>query len=298
MRIFWHCFGVPVSLWLVAWVGCFMCCMQYCGDTWKQSARPTPIVRLQVSDEINIFNRRRPVTWKRTFRFRTEVVLLLVVLAVVLSVSAAGRHTLIINGQSTEVPVIFVSGHPYVGLEALANALNGSVSSSGAVVALSLPVSSPDRVPSPTAAPTTSRSTAAEVAHYNTGFSREFLNAGIEQMSTLREWHAALQTAIETGIPLSDGLFRPYRAQATTNLHLASVAATTPADRNAYELLNKVYVNMGKLSDKYVNMRASLTYIAPEALQNDELNQRIIRCGHFLGAMAASGQFTDDGSCH
>ena len=117
-------------------------------------------------------------------------------------------------------------------------------------------------------------------------------------MSTLREWHAALQTAIETGIPLSEGLFQPYRSQATTNLRIASVAANTPADHNAYELLNKVYLNMGKLSDKYVNMRASLTYIAPDALQNDELNQRIIRCGHFLGAMAASGQFTDDGSCH
>jgi hypothetical protein len=45
-------------------------------------------------------------------------------------------------------------------------------------------------------------------------------------------------------------------------------------------------------------MRASLTYIAPDALQNDELNQRIITCGHFLGAMAASGQFSDDASCH
>jgi len=37
------------------------------------------------------------------------------------------------------VPVIFVNGHPYVGLEGLAHALNGSVSSSGAKVALNLP---------------------------------------------------------------------------------------------------------------------------------------------------------------
>ena len=89
-------------------------------------------------------------------------------------------------------------------------------------------------------------------------------------MSTLREWHTALQTAIQSGIPLSAGLLQPYRAQATTNLRLASIAATTTADRNAYQLLNNVYLNMGKLSDKYVNMRAShLTYIAPDALQND-----------------------------
>jgi hypothetical protein len=196
------------------------------------------------------------------------------------------------------VPIIFMSGHPYVGLEALAKSLKGSVSSSGAAVALILPVSSPNQPSSLTAAPTTSVPAAAEVAPVIPGFSREFLTAGIEQLSTLREWHAALQTAIETGIPLSQGLFQPYSAQATTNLRLASVAANTPADRNAYELLNKVYLNMGKLSDKYVNMRARLTYIAPDALQNDELNQSIIRCGHFLGAMAASGRFTDDGSCH
>jgi hypothetical protein len=124
------------------------------------------------------------------------------------------------------------------------------------------------------------------------------LNAGIEQMSTLREWHTALQTAIQNGIPLSEGLLQPYRAQATTNLRLASVAATTPADRNAYQLLNTVYLDMGKLSEKYVGMRASLTYIAPDALQNDDLNQRILTCGRSLGAMAANGQFSDDGSCH
>jgi hypothetical protein len=41
-----------------------------------------------------------------------------------------------------------------------------------------------------------------------------------------------------------------------------------------------------------------LTYIAPDALQNDDLNKLIIACGRSLGAMAAAGQFSDDGSCH
>ena len=219
--------------------------------------------------------------------------------AVALYLRAAERHTLIINGQSTEVPVVFVSGHPFVGLEALAHALKGSVSSSGAMVALSLPADTPaSHAPAATIASAAQVPVTSDPAPSNPGFSREFLNAGIEQMSTLREWHSALQTAIETGVPLSQRLLQPFRAQATTNLHLASVAATTTADRNAYQLLNNVYLNMGKLSDKYVDMRANLTYISPDALQNDGLNQRILRCGHFLGAMAASGQFSDDGSCH
>jgi hypothetical protein len=228
----------------------------------------------------------------------TRLSLLLFILAAAFSLGAAERHTLIVNGRSTEVPVIYVNRHPYVGLEALANTLNGSVSSSGAKVALSLPTSSANCAPSPTTASPAPEPVPAQPAPYTPGFSREFLNAGIEQMSSLREWHTALQTAIQNGIPLSKGLLQPYRAQATTNLHLASVAATSPADRNAYQLLNNVYLNMGKLSDKYVSMRASLTYIAPDALQNDELNQRIMTCEHFLGAMAASGQFSDDGSCH
>ena len=235
---------------------------------------------------------------KRPSNPSPNVALLLIILAVVVSLRAAERHTLIINGQSTDVPVIFVSGHPYVGLQALASALNGSVSSSGAMVALSLPASSANRVPSPTTTPAAPVPAPTQAAPSNPVFSREFLNAGIEQMSTLREWHTALQTAIQSGIPLSAGLLQPYRAQATTNLRLASIAATTTADRNAYQLLNNVYLNMGKLSDKYVNMRANLTYIAPDALQNDELNQHLIACGRFLGAMAASGQFSDDGSCH
>ena len=228
----------------------------------------------------------------------TQLSLLFFILAVALSLGAAQRHTLIVNGRSTDVPVIYMNSLPYVGLEALAKTLNGSVSSSGATVALSLPPSSANCAPSPTTASTAPEPVPAQPAPATPGFSREFLNAGIEQMSSLREWHTALQTAIQNGIPLSEGLLQPYRAQATTNLRLASVAATTPADRNAYRLLNNVYLSMGKLSDKYVGMRANLTYIAPDVLQNDELNQHIMTCGHFLGAMAASGQFSDDGSCH
>jgi hypothetical protein len=228
-----------------------------------------------------------------------RVALLFAILVVVLSLSAAQRHTLVLNGKSTDVPVIYVDSHPYVGLEALANALHGSVSTSGAMVALSLLTDSANRSSSAaTASAAEPAAASSQPEPSDPGFSRGFLNAGIELVSTLREWHTALQTAIQSGIPLSEGLLQPYRAPATTNLRLASVAATTPADRNAYQLLNNVYQTMGKLSDKYVNMRASMTYIAPDALQNDELNQRIMTCARSLGAMAASGQFSDEGSCH
>jgi hypothetical protein len=234
----------------------------------------------------------------------TKIVAALVFLVVTLSLGAAERHTLMLNGHSTEVPVIYVNGHPYVGLEALAKVLNGSVSaarsSAGGVVGLSLPSTTENSAPSPkTTSPVSAPPSAStQGPPSNPGFSREFLNAGIEQISALREWHTTLQTAIQVGIPLSQALLEPYRAEATKNLRLASVAATTTADRNAYQLLNHVSLNMGQLSDKYVNMRAKMIYIAPDALQNDELNKRIVNCSHFLATMAASGQFSDDRSCH
>lgn len=226
--------------------------------------------------------------------------LLLIIPAVLFSQSSTQKHTLIINGQSTEVPMIQVHGHAYVGLEALADALKGSLSSSGKMIALSVPVGPANIVPAatvttplPASAPESDQDTST-----SPGFSKAFLNAGIEQMATLREWHTALDTAVQNGIPLSSGLLAPYRANATTNLRIASVAASTPSDRSAHQLLRNEFQNMTKLSDKYLSLRASLSYVAPDALQNDDLNKRIIACGHALGTMAAAGQFSDDASCH
>jgi hypothetical protein len=226
--------------------------------------------------------------------------LLLIAPAIGLSQGAGQERTLIINGQSTQVPLIKMNGHPYVGLEALAVAINGSLSSSGNMFALSLSggstnspqsaTTSASAAPSPTAPP--------QAAPSNQGFSKQFLDAGIEQMSTLREWHAAFASAIQNGIPLSAGLLAPYRAQAATNLRLAEVAAVTPSDHNAYQLLNNEFQNMVKLANKYVNMRANMSYISPDALQDDGLNQHLIACGRSLRSMAASGQFVDDGSCN
>ena len=113
----------------------------------------------------------------------------------------------------------------------------------------------------------------------------------------MREWHTALASAIQNGYPVTAGMLAPYRAQATTNLRLAMTAASTDSDHSAYQLLNNEFQNMAKLSDKYIAARASMTYISPDSLQNDSLNQRFVACGHSLGAMAASGQFVDDGSC-
>lgn len=212
---------------------------------------------------------------------------------IVLSQNANQNRTLIINGQSTQVPVVQVNGRSYVDLEALAGAVNGSLSFAGSKIAFSMPLGSAATAPATTAA--TSASSPAPAS--NPGFSKGFMAAGIEQAATLREWHTALASAIQNGYPLTAATLAPYRAQATTNLRLASIAVSTDSDRSAYQLLSNLFQNMVKLSDKYVAARANMNYISPDALQNDDLNQRFVACGHSLGAMAANGQFVNDGSC-
>ena len=219
--------------------------------------------------------------------------LFLVMPGIALSQGTNQNQTLIINGQSTQVSVIQVNGRSYVDLAALASAANGSLSFAGNQIALSVTFGAATPAPSAPALPPTAAPTPASYP----GFSKGFLNAAIEQAATLREWHTALASAIQNGYPLTADMLAPYRAQATINLRLASVAVSTDSDRSAFQLLNNVFQNMGKLADKYVAMRANMTYISPDALQNDSSNQRLVACGHSLTAMAASGQFVDDGSC-
>jgi len=199
------------------------------------------------------------------------------------------NQALVIKGRPGNVPVIQMNGRSYVDIEALARVSNGSLSFAGNQIVLTLPN---DR------ASTTVESTVAPAPAATPGFSKGFLNAGIEEAATLREWHTALASAVQNGYPVTSDALSPYRLQATTNLRLASTAVSTDSDRKAYQLLSNEFQNMVKLSDSYVAARVNMTYIAPDALQNDGLNQRFVACGHSLGAMAASGQFVDDGSCN
>src|SRR5262249_16202198 len=103
-----------------------------------------PLTRTRTFDRLNSRRIRlrqwlEPAMIKQRFIATTRVPWFVFILAAALSMGAADRHMLIVNGQTTEVPVIYVKSDPYVELKALASVLNGSVSSSGSKVALSLP---------------------------------------------------------------------------------------------------------------------------------------------------------------
>jgi hypothetical protein len=215
------------------------------------------------------------------------VAVLMIVPAFALSRAAQAPQTLIVNGQPTQITVVQMNGHSYVDLEALARAANGSLSFNGNQITLTLPGTGSTPAPAPASA-----NLAA-----NSEFSKGFMRAGIEQMTIIREWRTALANAVQNGFPITDDWLSAYRSQATTALRLAFVAISTDSDNNAYGLLNSEFENMKLLSNNYVALRQSMQFIAPDSLANDPLNKKILNCGHSLAAMAANGQFADDGSC-
>jgi hypothetical protein len=216
---------------------------------------------------------------------------MIVAVAAVVPVMASPQgpgQTLVVTGHAGSLPVALIDGRNYVDIEALARLANVSLTFDGNQYTLTLPA----------AAGGNARSVGGQSPTPGTGLSGEFLRAAIEAMSTVREWHSALASAIENQFPMAKGGLASYQAQARTNLRLAQTAATSEADKSAMQLMMNGFEKMTQLNDKYVRDRADMTYIAPDALKNDPLDQSLIACGKSLGAMAASGQFTDDGSCH
>jgi hypothetical protein len=197
----------------------------------------------------------------------------------VIVMSQGKIQRLAVSGHTGSVPVIQINGKNYVEVAALAQLVSGSLSFHGSQMTLTL--TGNEAVP----------------AEETVGLSRDFLRAAIEEMSTVREWHSALATAIENQFPLTRELLGPLEISATKNLRLVQVAATTAADQKAAQLITNEYQKMKQLSDSFLAKRAAATYINADALTNDALNQSLIACGKSLGAMAGSGQFTDDGTC-
>ncbi len=190
----------------------------------------------------------------------------------------------ILSGQSGQASVLQINGRSYVDVEALARLTNGSLSFQENQITLTLP--SPPGVSAPPAA-----------QHASSEFSKEFLKAGIEEMSVIREWRSALVNAVQNGYPVTDEFVSGYRGHAATSLRLASVAVSTASDGSAFQLLSNELDRMQKLSNKVLAARKDMNYLSPDVLKGDPLDTQILSCARSLAAMAASGQFQDDGSC-
>jgi hypothetical protein len=214
----------------------------------------------------------------KTRNWLTLGVLLLLPL---LALLAQQTSSLTIDGQQGQAKVVQIQGKNFVEVDGLARLTGGSIRFAGSQIVLTLPGAAPAAAPAQSAQ----------------GFSKEFLNTGIEAMAQVREWHAALRNAIERGYPLSAEWLDAFRRNAQQSLRLAGVAATTDMDHKAFPLLTNGFNNMSALSDKYLQMTKSMNYIAPDSLTTDPLDQKLVTCGRSLSSMVSSNQFVDDGSC-
>jgi hypothetical protein len=223
-------------------------------------------------------------------RLGIGVIFVLLLFSLFLVMTQAGQQprTLILTGHAGELAVVEMGGRSYVEIQALAQLANASLSFNGNQVLLTLPGSSAH---TDSSAPSAGQPAPA-------GLSKEFIRAAIEEMSIVREWRSTLTNAVQRGYPITEDWIGSFRDQARTSLRLVGVASTTDSDRSAFRLLTNVFNSMNKLSDQFLEANRTRTYVSPDALKNHPLDQKILNCAHSLAAMAASGQFMDDGSCH
>ena len=213
---------------------------------------------------------------------RTSVMLVAILLLPLLVLVAEETSSLLIEGPQGQTSVIQVQGKSYVEVDELARITGGSLRFVGNQIILSLPGSDTPAQAAPQPA---------------AGLSKPFLTGGIETMREILEWHAALKTGIERGYPLSDVWFGNYRRQIQSSLKQTEAAASTDLDQKALPLLTNEFNTMSALTDKYLKITASRDYLAPNSLNSDPLNQKLLTCWQSLASMASSNQFVDDGSC-
>ena len=197
--------------------------------------------------------------------------------------------TFTVMGHAGQAPVIQKDGRSYVDVEGLARITGGTLGFQGSQIVLTLPGANLQ--------PSVHEPHPAQPE--KTGFSHDFLRAGIESMSEIREWRAAIENAVRTSNPVEDSWVSPLRRASESSIAVAASAASTDSDRKAVPLLQNQLNNMRQLSDRLLEMRRSMTYMRTDLLDNDPVDQRILACARGLAAIAVpGGQFVDVPACH
>jgi hypothetical protein len=218
----------------------------------------------------------------------------IVLLASVVSSAQVGAQfrTLVVNDQSGKAAVLKMGDKTYVDLKRLVQIVHGSVAFEGDRIVVEFSC----------AAPMTQETGAQPEPPTSPRLTQDFMKAGIEEISLLREWASTLANAMQNGYPVSDNWIASYRGQAQTGLGTASATASNEPDRSAFQLLNKEFDLVQEWSNKLMEARKSMDAakyaLSPTALKDDPHSQKIVSCAHFLGQMLASGTFQDDASCH
>lgn len=216
----------------------------------------------------------------RWFVKRLAAIILVLLPEICIAQAPQQNGTLAVAGYSGQIPVLQIDGKSYIEIDALARLTAGSVGYPGNQMTLTIPEPDTSKLPE------------------KKGFSTDFLKAGIEAMSAIREWRAALQHAVQNSYPVTEEWLGNLRRTAESRRALAGVAATNDDDRSGLVLLGNEFDLMQKLTDSYMALYKSSTYIAPDSFDRNPLNQQVLECSRGLAAVAASGQYQDVSVCH
>jgi hypothetical protein len=205
------------------------------------------------------------------------------------SVSAPAPTQLSVDGHPGNAPVVQINGRSYVEVESLARIISGSLAFQPNSITLVLPLSAPSPATADTQPPPPPKP----------GFSKDFLRAGIEAMSVIREWRSAIVNAVQTGNPVTEEWVSNYRRTADAKVALAATAVSSDSDRQGLPLLQNEFSNMQKLSDSFLALNQSHSYTPTNSFDNNPLDDQILACARGLASLATSGgQFEDIPSCH
>jgi hypothetical protein len=191
--------------------------------------------------------------------------------------------TLTIAGHPGEAQLIEINGKSYIEIETLALLTKGTLSFKANQTILTLHASTPE--------------VQAATPQEKPGLSRAFIQAGVEEISVIREWRAAIVNAVQTNTPLAEDWIAARHRLAEKNLALASAAVSSDDDRSAYPLLSAEFNNMQKLSELYLAFRNQNKFISPENFGNSPLEEQILSCAQGLASMTEKREFQDQAAC-
>ena len=201
--------------------------------------------------------------------------------------AAHANSALTVSGQSGQAPVIQQNGRSYVDVEALARITQGTLAFQADRIVLTLPG------PPASAAPEAKTPTPPKA-----DFSREFVPAAIEELIAIREWRVAITSTVQKGAPVAEDWVSGFRRTADNKQTLAAAAASTDADHKTLALLQGEFSKMQALSDRFLQLHDTASYIRPDSLDNDTQDQQIKACASGLAGMIESAQFSDVVACH
>jgi len=201
--------------------------------------------------------------------------------------------TLVINGQAVPNAILQLNGRAYADILAFAQLTGATINVLPDRIVLTMPGAN---APAASSAPQPNPERANRL-------SREFASSAIAYLTAIRQWRDAVETLVGVGAPESRQVtvwLQQHRNRAEESLRLAGVAASTPADQKALQLLQAEFSFMQQWDANAATARQNLdaSYsVDPNSIQNDPLLAKISNCDDFLGNMISSGTFSDSGVC-